>query len=81
MINEDDANEFLQQLSANYGQIESVLGTDGYAEFLRTREAERAYMNARGDYIRAIANTLRIFGLIGMLCAMPVIVWLWKWAI
>ena len=77
----DDDEVFMQQLSSSYGQIESALGTEGYAEFLRTRETERRYMDSRADLTRAYANTLRIATLIGMLCVMPVIVWLWKWAI
>lgn len=81
-MNNDDTNEeFLHQLSSSYGQVESALGTEGYKEFLATRSAERQTYLAHAERTQAFATAIRIAMLIGMLMAMPVIVWLWKWAI
>lgn len=81
-MNGDDTNEeFLHQLSASYGQVESALGTEGYKEFLATRSAERQTYIAHAERTHAVANVIRLVTLVGMLMAMPVIVWLWKWAI
>lgn len=80
-MNEDDRDEFLNQLAASYGQIEGVLGTDGYAEFLRAKQAEHDYLLARASLIRSWSSFVSAMAIIGMLVAMPVIVFLWRWAI
>lgn len=80
-MNDETNNEFLQQLSASYGQMESVLGQEGYVEFIRARQAERLQLIARAELSQSISAVIRIATLIGILMAMPVLVWLWRWAI
>ncbi len=82
MNNDDEVNEeFLHQMSSNYGQVESVLGTDGYEAFLQARRTEQKHMLAHAELTQSISFAIRWAVIVGMLMAMPVIVWLWKWAI
>lgn len=82
MSSHDDYQErFMQQLSSSYGQMESVLGADGYKVFIEDHKADQDRMKAAADRYRAISGTIRIMGLVGFLASIPVMVVLWKWAL
>jgi hypothetical protein len=81
MSNEDYRERFIEQLSSSYGQMESVLGADGYKVFIEDHKADQSRMIAFADRQKALAGTIRILGLTSFLLAIPVIVFLWKWAL
>jgi hypothetical protein len=77
----DDDDQFEQVVNSQYGQMESVMGQDGYKAFVEARTAEGAGIKAYADRNAAIAQFIRITGLIVFIMAIPVVVWLWKWAL
>jgi hypothetical protein len=81
MSNEDYHERFMEQLSSSYGQMESVLGADGYKVFIEDHKADQARVLAFADRYKAIAATIRILGFVSFLVAIPVVVFLWKWAL
>jgi len=81
MSEEDYQERFMKQLSSSYGQMESVLGTDGYKVFIEDHKADQDRMRAWSDRYRAVSGTIRILGLVGFLVSIPVMVFLWKWAL
>ena len=81
MMNDEDKERFWEQLNSSYGQAEAVLGSDGYQAVLNNQRATAQGMLAHADRVRAVAGSIRITTIVVMLAAMPVIVWLWKWAI
>lgn len=79
--NDDYQEKFLQQLSSSYGQMESVLGADGYKVFIEDHKADQDRMRAAADRYRAVSGAIRIAGLVGFLVSIPLMVVLWKWAL
>lgn len=78
---EDYRKRFLDQLSNSYGQMESVLGADGYKAFLEGHKADQQRSISWAFKQRAIGNAISALSLIAFLASIPVNVWLWKWAI
>jgi len=79
---EEEYNErFIEQLAGSYGQIEAALGSEGYKTFLDSHRANAAHVKAHSDQMRAWTGLIHMGTLSVLLSAMPVIVWLWKWAI
>lgn len=81
MDDEEYREKFMQQLSSSYGQMETVLGADGYKVFIEDHKADQDRMRAAADRYRAVSGTIRIMGLVGFLASIPVMVFLWKWAL
>ena len=79
MDNDDD--RFIEQMSNSYGQIEATLGSEGYQTFLTGHKEVAARVKAHSDQVRAFTGMIHMGTLILLLAAIPVIVWLWKWAI
>lgn len=81
MDEQDFQEQYMRQMSNSYGQMETVLGADGYKVFIEDHRVEQQRMLAYADRQKAVAATIRIGTLLGILMAMPVIVYLWKWAL
>lgn len=82
MTDKDDfQNRFVEQLSSSYGQMESVLGTDGYKVFIEDHRADQDRVHAYAERQRAIASSIRVIAGIGFLFSLPVMIYLWKWAL
>lgn len=81
MAGEDYEDRFIEQLSSSYGQMESVLGADGYQVFIEDHKADQERMKAAADRHKATAALYRIAGLVGFLMSIPVMVFLWRWAL
>jgi hypothetical protein len=81
MADDDYRERFAEQVSASYGQMETLLGTDAYAVFLEDHRADQQRILADADRRKAMAALLRITAFIGILFALPVMVYLWKWAL
>ena len=77
----DDDDRFIEQMSNSYGQIEAALGAEGYQTFLSSHKESAAHVKAHSDQVRAFTGMIHMGTLILLLSAIPVIVWLWKWAI
>ena len=63
-----------EEIAKAYGHVEATLGQDGYQSLVNASLSQ-------SDLNRAKAGVLRIFGLSIFLATIPVIVWLWKWAL
>lgn len=77
----DDDDQFEQVVGSQYGQMESVMGQDGYKAFVEARTAEGAGIKAYADRNAAVAQSIRILSFIAFVMAIPVVVWLWRWAL
>jgi len=77
----EDEDQFEQVLGGQYGQMESAMGTDGYRSFVEARNAEAAGFKAFAGRHSAVADAIRVGTLVFALAMIPVIVFLWKWAI
>jgi hypothetical protein len=73
--------KFMEQLSSSYGQVETMLGTEGYKIYLESHKADKQRMMAYTDRQRSITSAIHIGSFLGILVFIPVIVFLWKWAI
>lgn len=78
---EENVHHQFEAVVGQYGQMESVMGADGYKAFVDARQAERDGIKAHGDKITAVAQMVRVITLVGFLAAIPLIVLLWKVAI
>lgn len=78
---DDVDSQFQSVIGAQYGQMESVMGADGYKAFVEAREAEGDGLKAYAARHKAVADAIRILTLIAFLAAIPAIVWLWKAAL
>lgn len=76
-----DEDEFQKVVNNQFGQMESVMGQDGYKAFVEARNAEGDGIKAFAAKNVAITSAIRVFTLIGFMVAIPVIVWLWRWAL
>jgi hypothetical protein len=76
-----DSEEFMKQMSDSYGRMETVLGADAYQVFLTNQLAEQERMKGLADREKAIASLYRIITLVILMASVPVIVFLWKWAL
>lgn len=84
MMRDDDDDvdsQFQNVIGSQYGQMESVMGADGYKAFVEAREAEGDGLKAYAARHKAVADAIRIFTLVFFLAAIPGIVWLWKAAL
>lgn len=81
MDSEEYKDRFIEQLSSSYGQMESVLGTDGYKVFIEDHKADQDRLRAFSDKQRAIAGVIRVATLVGFIVSIPIVVFLWKWAL
>lgn len=80
-MRDEDNEEFVRQLSASYGQMESVLGADGYKAMVSDHIAHQIHVTARSEVLKALANGIRTVTGLAVLGAIPAIVWVWKWAL
>ncbi len=78
---DEEGERFYQALNNSYGQMESVMGSGAYEAFLHHREAEVRALESLASRQRAIAAAISLVSLVGLLMAMPVLVWLWRWAL
>ena len=76
-----DNDDFEHVVGGQYGQMESVMGQDGYKAFVEARNAEGDGIKAFAAKNVAITAAIRVFTFIGFMVAIPVIVWLWRWAL
>ena len=78
----DDHDEsFEHVVGSQYGQMEAAMGADGYAAFVKARDAEGITMKAHAEKINAQTSAIRIGTLMFVLACIPTFVWLWKWAL
>ena len=63
-----------EDIAKAYGHVEATLGQEGYQSLVNASLS-------RSDLDRAKAGLIRIFGLSTFLITIPVLVWLWKWAL
>jgi hypothetical protein len=80
LVDEDEQAKY-EAVIAQYGQMESHMGTEGYAAFLKTQESMRFAAMAHAERVQASTVAIRITTLMFFLGMIPVIVWLWKWAL
>ncbi len=73
--------KFMEQLSSSYGRVETMLGADGYKIYLDSHKADVQRSVAYTDRQASITSAIKIASLLGTLIFIPVIVFLWKWAI
>lgn len=73
--------KFMEQLSSSYGQVETMLGADGYKIYLDSHKADVQRSISYTDRQKAITSAIHIVSFLGILTFIPVIVFLWKWAI
>lgn len=64
-----------------HGQMESVLGTDAYRVMMNDHIADQKRTLSWADKQRAIARLIQSISIVTFAAGMPVIVWLWKWAL
>ena len=76
-----DDDEFQAVLGPQYGAMESQMGQDGYKAFVEAQLANGAGIKAYADRNAAVAQAIRIACIIAFAMSIPVIVWLWKWAL
>lgn len=69
-----DKDDRFEEIAKAYGHVEATLGQDGYQSLVNASLAQ-------SDLNRAKASVLRIIGLSIFLTTIPVLVWLWKWAL
>lgn len=81
MSQENYDEEFVRQLSSSYGQMETVLGADGYRVFMEDHRADQERTRADADRRKAIAASIRVLAFMAFMASIPVIVFLWKWAL
>ena len=78
---DDVTQQFNSVIGSQYGQMESVMGADGYKAFVEAREAEGDGLKAYAARHKAVADAIRIFTLVFFAASIPVIFWLWKVAL
>lgn len=81
MTDNSEYRDKFEQVVSSYGQMESLLGADAYSVFIDDHRADQKYVLARADKIKAASASMRVAAFFGMLAAIPVIVFLWKWAL
>lgn len=81
MDEEDYREKFVEQLSGSYGQMESVLGADGYKVFIDDHKADQQRSIAWAARQKSIANAINILTFFAMMAGIPTVVWLWRWAL
>lgn len=69
-----DENSRFEEIAHAYGQVEATLGQNAY-QSLVDASLSRTEIN------KALASIIRISALSILLMTIPVVVWLWKWAI
>lgn len=79
-MDEDEQAKY-EAVIAQYGQMESQMGTEGYAAFLKTQESMRFAAMAHAERVQATTAAIRVSILVLFLASIPVIVWLWKAAL
>ena len=67
-------NSRFEEISNAYGHVEATLGQNAYQSLVDASLS-------RSEINKAIASLIRISALSILLMTIPVIVWLWKWAI
>lgn len=89
---DDDSDEFVQQLLGSYGKMETLMGTEAYQLFIEERrERHQAHilehqatvkvLEAQADRYEASAILLRAVAMVVLFFGMPILVWLWVWAV
>jgi hypothetical protein len=71
--NMNDNNRF-EEIANAYGHVEATLGQNAYQSLVDASLS-------RSEVNKAVAAFIRISALSILLMTIPVIVWLWKWAI
>jgi hypothetical protein len=77
----DDEREQYEAVISQYGAMESQMGADGYAAFIKAQESMRFAALAHAERVQASTSFIRIGTLMFVLTMMPTLVWLWKWAV
>lgn len=77
----EEYRDKFEQVVSSYGQMESLLGADAYNVFIDDHRADQKYILAKADRTRAYGAAVRVIAFFGMLASIPVIVFLWKWAL
>jgi hypothetical protein len=80
MMDDDEQGKY-EAVIAQYGQMEANMGTEGYTAFLKTQESMRFAAMAHAERVQATTVALRIGTLMFFLASIPVLVWLWRWAL
>lgn len=81
MSQENYDEQFMRQLSSSYGQMETVLGADGYKVFMEDHCADQERTRADADRRKATAAAIRVISFMVFMASIPVVVFLWKWAL
>lgn len=78
MTNNNEENEMddhrFEEIAKAYGHVEATLGQEGYQSLVHASLSQ-------SDLNKAKAGLIRILGLSVFLMSIPVLVWLWKWAL
>ena len=79
-MDEDEQAKY-EAVIAQYGQMEASMGTEGYAAFLKTQESMRFAAMAHAERVQATTAAIRVSIITLFAMSIPVILWLWKWAL
>jgi hypothetical protein len=71
--NMNDNNRF-EEIANAYGHVEATLGQNAYQSLVDASLS-------RSEINKALASIIRITALSILMMTIPVVVWLWKWAI
>ncbi len=69
----NDNNRF-EEIANAYGHVEATLGQNAYQSLVDASLS-------RSEINKALASIIRITALSILMMTIPVVVWLWKWAI
>lgn len=77
----DDSSEFLDAIAGQYSELEKRLGADGFEVWCAIGQSQALLQKNRAGLVTAwvaVLNVLLLFGALGMI---PLLVWLWRWAL
>jgi hypothetical protein len=77
---DEDEDQFKAVVS-QYGQMESQMGAEGYAAFVKTQESMRYAAMAHAERVQASTSAIRVATAMFILAMIPTLVWLWRWAL
>jgi len=75
------AEQFAALLQGQFGHMEQHLGAEGYQEYVKNQAESRMVAEAYRKRHEAMTAIFRLVPLVVVMVAIPVIVFLWKWAL
>lgn len=74
-------DEFGQVTAQQFGQMETAVGADMYQAQVATQQGYRLVAESRALIQTQMAKMIGAATLLMVLAMLPVLVWLWKWAL